>query len=489
VALGDWRFWSADQGLTATIHDVSADDGGNVYVAGGEAVFAKRPGTDEFLRFDAANSDLTKNCYGSDPKRPNDGVPANLCPVISVAGSTTPGKAFLGFKGAGSDDDRDQRWAIRSGGLDVVTFDGAALRRERHVLVASPPGYVCEDRVDATSPCPNPFPGDTWADGRFKGRQIHRIVVNRTEGLGRGDAIFGGTHGGFSVLVANPEARGWDGFMSDADLRPSHAADDTVWSDARYVFEHLHPAVNPGFLYGETWAHAIDPLTGTPWFATYYVTTNLRGYATMTRPEGPTAARPTPNEPFWGAMHRQERQVTDPITGAITTERDFLRFFGTRAVDPVTGVPEMDNVQSLSFCADGTLWAGSLGRGLARVRLDAARLDPASIDRVSVKGAGAGFDDAIFAVACDPSDGSVWVGLAWTNNVSQILRLKNGAWSMVPQTAPEFAKKGPVRSIQIDTSTTPRTVWFAHQDWVRLDPTTRQVVASGPGGVSAYQGP
>ena len=73
-----------------------------------------------------------------------------MCPVISVAGST-PNRAIIGFKGVGTDGDTDADWAVDSGGADVVTFDGRTLARERHVRIATPPGYVCEFFVEGTN--------------------------------------------------------------------------------------------------------------------------------------------------------------------------------------------------------------------------------------------------------------------------------------------------------------------------------------------------
>src|SRR5215208_6407050 len=89
----------------------------------------------------------------------------------------------------------------------------------------------------------------------------------------------------------------------------------------------------------------------------------------------------------------------------------------------------------------------------------------------------------ITAVACDPSDGSVWIG----PQDGGIVRLKSGTFTsganLLPDTAPEFATKATVRNIQIDRWATPRTVYFAHLPYKDATGTTK------PGGVTAYSGP
>jgi hypothetical protein len=120
-----------------------------------------------------------------------------------------------------------------------------------------------------------------------------------------------------------------------------------------------------------------------------------------------------------------------------------------------------DNVQSMSFCDDGTLWVGSAGNGLAMI-------DPSgSVSFVPSP------DNYVYAVACDPSDHSVWVGFG----DGGFGRYKDGKWWTADTTLPKFASTAPVRSIQIDRWSSPRVVWFAHL-----------ASKAGPGGVTAYSG-
>ena len=67
VTRDGWTFYGAAQGLSKEIVDVSADEGGNVYVAGTDALYVKQRGDQGFLRFDATNGGITKTVIRSYP--------------------------------------------------------------------------------------------------------------------------------------------------------------------------------------------------------------------------------------------------------------------------------------------------------------------------------------------------------------------------------------------------------------------------------------
>jgi hypothetical protein len=93
----------------------------------------------------------------------------------------------------------------------------------------------------------------------------------------------------------------------------------------------------------------------------------------------------------------------------------------------------------------------------------------------------------VTAVACDPSDGSLWIGLGWGG----VMRLQNGRFSEVPTAGLPAFVANPVRSIQVDAWATPdptagrasRVVWFA---FLPLRDSTGRVTT--PGGVASYDG-
>lgn len=447
-----WTFYGTDQGLSKDIQDVSADEAGNVYVAGGDAVYAKGPADQRFLRFDHGNAGLTQNCNDFDqftvatpPK------PFYTCPIISVAGAA-PGKAVIGFDMFNIepfDGNTWAEWPMKAGGADVVTFDAAAgtLARARHVRVASPPHTICatatfEGRVTSCLDAANYW----WNAGRRVMARIVRIVVNHdTTSPLYGDVWMAGKHGTFSALLARSEARG---------LVDRSAGFGPEWADAKDVWEHAHPVLSgtlPGqdFVNGEGWGLSIAP-DGTPWGSNEYRTTFIEGYGAdltiLSNPSGPAVNSDFFMGPFLDLW-------PDPPNDFLTSQADAVR--------------------SLSHCPDGTLWIGSLTHGLAR------RAPDGTISFLSLPDPQ--MQNAVSAVACDPSDESVWIGLAQTGGV---LRWRNGAFERAydPAGLPDFATHPP-QSIQIDRWSNPRVVYFAFMPY--HDSTG--AITNG-GGVASYSG-
>jgi hypothetical protein len=434
VVRGDWTYYGVLQGLSPDVRDVSADEGGNVYVAGTDALYVKRRDDERFLRFDAENAGLTASC-NSAAEMMNDSpaTPFFQCPVIAVAGAS-PGNAIIGFDGFGQEADGGAWWALETGGADVVAFDAAQkkLARTRHVFVASPPGVICGtsgEEFAATCPGTDPW----WSFGRRLVRRITHIVVNhdRSSPL-YGDVFMGGNHGTFAALLARTSERGW--VDRTAGRGPHFAAAKDVW-------EHLHPAIVGilgEFLPAENHGLSLDPRDGTPWGSNGIRTAFVGGYGADL-----SDAR------WWmGSVLDLWKDSGDPWSG-----------------------PTNDRVSSMSHCADGTLWIGSYTHGLARIAPDGA------ISYLAPQGAGG---EGVSAVACDPADGSLWIGLA----AGGVVRLRDGAFQPVDTTGvPAFAAQ-PVLSIQIDRWATPRVLYFA---FGAAKDGAGATVAGG--GVAAYDGP
>ena len=430
-----FTYWGTDQGMAPDVFDVSADEAGNVYVAAGAALFAKKPDDGAFLRFDPGSVGITRNC---------DQAKTVACPVVSVGGGA-PGVAIVGLQGLGTDGDSDPDWWLDSGGADVLAFDGTKLSRTRHVQVSGMPHQFCMDH----SPPPCSIGDATYEKGRRKVRQVLRIAVDHRKGdIHYGDVWMAGTHGSFNVLVAHPDQRGW------VDLVPQYPGTE----DRRYVWEHDHPAMTVwatiggvkqlAFTAGTTNALALDPLTGDPWAANETRLAAKRGAGSM------WDSWDAPMWPPWvPAEIPSFLDVWPDPHPADPTQYD--------ATDPRW----MDAVSSLSFCDDGTLWIASTLHGLARLARDG------SIAYVSLPD---GLGNSASAVACDPTDGSVWVGFGWGG-----FGRWNGSswWTLATESPPDFAAKAPVRAIQIDRYASPRIVWFALAQ-----------NKFGPGGLVSYDG-
>ncbi|ABS26574.1 hypothetical protein [Anaeromyxobacter sp. Fw109-5] len=447
ATIGSWTFYAAE-GQAVGVYDASADEDGNVYVAAGAAVFAKARGDAEFKAFDAKSAGLTTNC---------DEAQTLMCPVISVAGAQ-PGRAVIGFMGMGTDGDLDPEWWMSSGGADVVAFDPAAgtLARERHVFIAAPP-----ERVD---PLQESGAYDFWNLGRKKVRQVHRIAVEHDQGRGLhyGDVWFAGSHGTFSLLLANATERGWG---VDATRFPGFEAAQDVW-------EHDHPDLygvlrgdRAEMITGTSTALAIDPTTGDPWGANSIRLAVKKGAGA--RPDSWRAAMFPPKTSSWTGFYDL---WPDPI---VASASEFMALDHTY----------QDAVNSLSFCTDGTLWVGSGIHGLAR-RAPGEPLPEDVFEKVAIPAEYCWADELdnpicpVYSVACDPLDGSVWAGLGY----GVIGRYKGGAWTFpVPGASPLFARQNPVSSIQIDAfaGADQRIVYFSHM------PTWK----GANGGLTVYRGP
>jgi hypothetical protein len=212
------------------------------------------------------------------------------------------------------------------------------------------------------------------------------------------------------------------------------------YDDTYGVWEHHHPdnSMHGRLLSGEGWAVAIDPTTNVPWFANQFRLASLPAYAEDPNPSF---------QNYWGPM---------------APERPYLAIWQPES-DP-DDERLRDNVLSISFCDDGTMWVASYNHGLARLAKGAI-----DFEKIPVPGGGAR------SVACDPSDGSLWVGFSWGG----FGRLEGGAWQspIAWGELPTFAQQ-PVLSIQIDRWSSPRVVYLAHRG-----------TTGAPGGVTAYAGP
>jgi len=450
VTHGSWTYYGTDQALSADIQDASPDEGGNVYVAGAEALFVKRRGDEAFLRFDASNAGLTRNCNDvADYHNETPAKPFYQCRILSVGGAS-PGKAVIGFDGFATEQLDGAQWTYVAGGADVVAFDPVAgtLARTRHVYLASPPHVICtspplEGRV-ATCGNPDDY---WWVTGRRLFHRVRRIVVNHdTSSPMYGDAWMAGEHSTFSALLNNAAQRG---------LRDHTAGMGPEWADAKDTWEHLHPAIiapDGTFVNGENWALSIHPSTGIPWGSNQFRTAFVTGY-------GPDLS----NDDWWMGPNPTNEQYLDVWPDPPNT------FF--TATD--------DNVMSMSHCADGTLWIGSSTHGLARLAPDGS-LSYLSIPDLAT------FKNDVSAVACDPVDASVWIGLG----EGGVMRLRNGAFELVDNTgAPPFAYQSP-QSIQIDRWASHRIVYVAFKamrTWTVGGDPNGQIVR--PGGIGVYDGP
>jgi hypothetical protein len=159
-----WQFYGPESGLPGTVYGVSADEGGNLWVAGGDqGLFLLVQGEAQFRRFTAAE--------GLTPFVDENGIRTQK--VISVLGAAA-GSAWVGYAGVhGGAEMSDPPHLVKSGDADHVVFNGAGLA-VTHFDISTPPG----------------------ADPHYPaGRDLIRDVLRIVRDPASGDVWFGGNHG------------------------------------------------------------------------------------------------------------------------------------------------------------------------------------------------------------------------------------------------------------------------------------------------------
>jgi hypothetical protein len=230
----DWKFAATAEGLPpGNVMAVSADEAGNLYVAGGTAgLFVQRGGVGPFTRYGIADG---LHPYGYKPDGsaadPNPSLAAT--PVISVSGGK-PGTVFVGYQGkAGCEDEWDRLQDnhagtdpsnYKSGDADKVSLSGSGISVVHYDIFSGP--YVVG--------------GETA--GREKLCSVFRILYQRDTNF----VWFGANHGfalGKADFAGSPACNG----------QPACAG----------VIEHVHPAINDSlghYVTGDYWGIAIDPM-------------------------------------------------------------------------------------------------------------------------------------------------------------------------------------------------------------------------------------
>jgi hypothetical protein len=390
----DWTFYGPQNGGPRDVYQASADDGGNIWVAGGEdGLFLLRPDATRFERFTMADG-LRPYGYlpdGSDPIGPK------VLKVIAVAGGAA-GTVYVGYEGLpGCEDAWDKpanrptaanpglAYVYKSGDADKVSLTATGIQ-VAHYDIFSGPGLV---RVEP--------------EGREKLCTIFRIVYDAKGG----NLWFGGNHG---------YAWGDPGYAGDPMCDGAPACSG--------VAEHSHPAFNGctaedgcgpwAWLTGDYRGIAVAP-DGDVWFGGADRSTRFHW----------SAFRGPPRDRFMSAA-----TLTDDSTGDGSTcpngaypcyIKNRIDVWPDLKGETANGAPlkservPQDLVYGIAAMPDGSVYVGSDWLGLRH--LDAyGTLISDETSRLLTKGVG--------AVARDPLDDSVWVG---NHHAGGIARLRGSA--------------------------------------------------------------
>jgi ligand-binding sensor domain-containing protein len=150
-----------------------------------------------------------------------------------------------------------------------------------------------------------------------------------------------------------------------------------------------------------------------------------------------------------------------------TSRLDYVYMDWSKVFDLWPDAPTVDDdeVQSMTFCPDGSLWVGSIDHGLAQINTTTG-----AVSGYGLPGGG----QNVWALACD-SAGSLWISTDW----GEVVRYDTtkGSFSMAPPGLPELANHV-AWNIQVDEFSKPRVVYFAMRP-----------LQGKPGGIVAYSGP
>jgi hypothetical protein len=402
-APADWAFYGPQNGGPHDVLGVSADQGGNIWVAGGEdGLFLLRAGATTFERF-TMDDGLRPYGYmkdGSDPVGPK------FLKVISVAGGPA-NTVFVGYEGRNRNlaDDCEGNWdgphpdpsIYKSGDADRVTVDASGKLTVVHYDIFSGPGVVGNEPA-----------------GREKLCHVVRIVWNAATN----DLWFGGNHG---YAWGDPNYAGnktCNGQLGCSGLR-----------------EHGHPAFNGvnaaggccDFVTGDYRGVAVDPATGDVWFGGINRTTKLHwgvvtgstkasrfdtaDFFTEARDTGTvtTPPRPLPPCPDAPCYLANRIDVWPDIMGEVRFDNSVQRLV---EYDPTRAEQEpKDNVSAIAAMPDGSAYIGSGVLGLRRLGANGVLIS----DETSRL-----FAPTVGGLAYDKKDGSVWVGIKFAGGVNRL---------------------------------------------------------------------
>jgi hypothetical protein len=403
VPNGDgWRF--ASDGLPpGNVMGASADESGNLWVAGGGAgVFVQRSGAGRFQQFTLADG-LHPYGYLAGGQPADTSPSLGETPAISISGG--PGSsAYVGYGGKpncedewdryGDDHGRADPSVYKSGDADRVVLNGGGIK-VAHYDIFSGPGVVAAELA-----------------GREKLCSIYRILWQR----GSNYVWFGGNHGfavGFADYSGSPACNGQRGCSGNV--------------------EHAHPGINDVhgfFITGEYYGLAVDTSPHVDkagntffdvWFGGIARTTRFRFGETLgdfdiatdrtgLYSSSPSTAANIANDPpaqaaFWNRMDIWPDPVGERRDAAhgdwLSSEPDWR--------NPSHWV--LDNVTGIAVLNSGDAWIGSFSNGLRIVDHDGHfKADATAVLR----------NKAVGALAKDPSDESIWIGYRDGSGVTRI---------------------------------------------------------------------
>ncbi|QDE93256.1 hypothetical protein BHS06_32095 [Myxococcus xanthus] len=376
-----WRFWGTAEGGPREVLGVTQDEGGNIWVAGGEdGLCLLRPGATALRCYTMAD--------GLKPWAPwkgKDPAPeARYLKVLSVTGGPA-GTVFVGYEGRPNCESEfykapgvfEDPAIYKSGDADRVELQADGTLRVVHYDLHSPahsvPGYGHREKLCS----------------------VNRIVWDKA----RNSLWFASNHG---LAWGEPDYQGGEA-CTNAEVV---AANAWVYMGAENrqrckfgVMEHVHPAIAMGDgtsedsrLAGDVWGVAVRP-DGDVWLATHIRTTRFK---IMTNAVGHAGT----GAPWNFEMARKQSEEKKHVANRIDLWPDAV----AEPQFPTHAQRKDDLVSDLVLMPDGTVWVSSFAWGLAKLS------DAGLVTGYLLEGDG---DRNISSLELDPRDGSLWIGHRW----------------------------------------------------------------------------
>lgn len=323
-----WQFYGPQHGGPSQVYGVSADEAGNIWVAGGkDGLFLLEPGASTFKKFTAL--DGLADCSELGLKE--------TCGVSAVRGAQA-NTVYVGYHGAGGDSEADPMWMQKTGDADKVVYNGATLT-VTHYDISSPPGLYAE-----------------YPNGREKIRHVHRILWDK----GTGNVWFGGNHG-VGVYEAKSKTT-WEHQHAAINGYKLSAAEDPA--GASYTM-----------MSGDWWGVALDP-AGDLWIGGAHRVAKIK-YASE---GGQFWATVDPIVDVWPdaqAEHARPEMRTDDNVHELVADSGGVWVGGMEGLARLTPtgttfIPDAKMVDPKVTALerdpkDGSLWVGHLWGGITRI--------------------------------------------------------------------------------------------------------------------------
>ena len=411
-----WDFYGPHQGGPQDVRDVAMDEGGNLWVAGGaEGLFLMRAdasgklsGTfEKFGIADGLHPYGWLNGEAAQGMRVPDGTPSDphpslaATPVISLAGGPA-GTVFVGYQGKPGCEDAwhgDQwtdpaQWGdpaiYKSGDADRVSLTATGIS-VAHYDIFSGPGVV-----------------DAEVKGREKLCSIYRLAWDAQTN----QIWFGGNHG-FAVAKAD---------AANAPLCNGQPG-------CNPVSEHSHPAIS-GCSVDYDYATGACPKNKTLWLTDAYFGVGIDPASHDVWMGGSNRTTRFLSATLGGFFNAADQTELSPAKGGMANRWDLwpdqVAEWDPRRSDPVVYVSPLmrstpgvskpdhaldDSVSAIVALGDGTAWVSSFSHGLIRIDSSGSRVADAT-GSISTR--------FVSSLALDPSDGSLWSGMAWGLAISRI---------------------------------------------------------------------